>query len=351
MLFRTCGSKHPRSRPLRAVINDRDDEQAPAARRLHSRAHVIDCLRLAEIAGRQPVGEHHEDPAAFGALGQIERGGADGIAVLIAVAGGDLRHGVDAAAADLFLVKILDDAVLHGVRAAVKGDDLRIGDALERLLEHGRRGQRREELGVPVADAGAHAAAAVDEQVKRRLPLRRRRLAAKDVLGIERNFPQLPLRERAGALAGAALTLLAQELIEPVVQRLRPLGKRGRQPPITRRDIRLRERQTGVTVGQALPLAGIEPGGTRSRNMQLLLERALVRERLRRPAREGAEGRSRLHRSTVRERRRLRQENLYPAEPKARRERRAPPSSRSRAATCRLSRKRCTATSGTRRNT
>ena len=172
--------------------------------------------------------------------------------------------------------------MLHGVCAAVKGDDLRVGDALECLLEHSRRGQRREELGVPVADAGAHTAAAVDEQVKRRLAFGRRRLAAKDVLGIERNFPQLPLRERTGALAGAALTLLAQELVEPVVQRLRPLGKCGRQPPITRRDTRLRERQTGVTVGQALPLAGIEPGGTRSRNMQLLLKRALARERLRR---------------------------------------------------------------------
>ncbi|MFQ7010472.1 MAG: hypothetical protein ACLRRN_06160 [Oscillospiraceae bacterium] len=103
-------------------------------------------------------------------------------------------------------------------------------------------GQRREEL--EFRRCRAHTAAAVDEQVKRRLAFGRRRLSAKNVLGIERNFPQLPLRERTGALAGAALTLLAQELVEPVVQRLRPLGKCGRQPPITRRDIRLRERQT-----------------------------------------------------------------------------------------------------------
>ena len=83
--------------------------------------------------------------------------------------------------------------MLHGIRAAVKGDDLRIGDALERLLHDRGRCQRREELGLPAADAGAHAAAAVDEQVKRRLALRRRRFAAKHVLGIERDLPQLAL--------------------------------------------------------------------------------------------------------------------------------------------------------------
>ena len=169
--------------------------------------------------------------------------------------------------------------MLHGVRAAVKGDDLRIGDALERLLEHGRRGQCRKELGCPVADTGAHAAAAVDEQVKRRLALGRRCFAAKNVLGIERDLPQLALRERAGALAGAAFALLAQEFVEPVVQRLCPLGKCGRQPPATRRDIRLRKRQTGIPLGQPLPLPGVEPGSTRAGDMQLLLERPLACER------------------------------------------------------------------------
>ena len=171
--------------------------------------------------------------------------------------------------------------MLHGIRAAVKGDNLRIGDALERLLQDRGRGQRREELGLPAADTGAHAAAAVDEQVKRRLALRRRRLAAKNVLGIKRNFPQLTLRERTGALAGAALALLTQELVEPVMQRLGALGKLRRQPPAGRRDICLGEGQAGVARGKLLPLACVQARGVRRGNAQPLPDLSLACELLR----------------------------------------------------------------------
>ena len=65
------------------------------------------------------------------------------------------------------------------------------------------------------------------------------------------------------------------------MQRLGTLGKRRRQPPAGRRDIRLGEGQTGVARGKLLPLACVQTRGVRRGNAQLPLDLSLACELLR----------------------------------------------------------------------